>query len=462
MTDQGPSAEVSLPDTFDAGDSMLMRPSTEKGVGKLRIPRRAPTEKPAKPVKAGAAERVARPAKVKKPSRFNSDPGVNNGPGAADGEKRAQRLDVTAGKAGDKKSNRPAWAQYEKSPKKGEVAESIRSLGIMLTSSRGETVPLATLAEQYKGTELGGAYGRIYQAVQSGSKDLAEAFRAEEKLFPKIIGDLLVVGTRSGTSAINLQKAADILDEGQDLMQKIKSAVMQPAILLGVIIAFLYAVIFFILPVFADMFKGMGKPLPPLSQAIMIGGNVIAYGGAAIVVIIIAWSIYYKGWGKNILALRIKMGRMQFGIPVLGEVFRSQRLTQLFSILSGLLSVGMSERDALVTAAEASGNFALRDHIQKHIIEMDRGTVDFADIADGFLVPLQAGFMLRNGFDAGAEVRALEDLTNMYRRDANKKAENLTQALEPIANGAVGLIFALVIIATYLPVYDMFLGMTEV
>jgi type IV pilus assembly protein PilC len=427
-----------------------MRPRTAKGVGKLRLPRKPPKKK--KTVPAGGPS-------VKKPM-FSSEPGINTGADAA-GPKRSQRLDATAGDV-KKKSLRPEWAQYEKGPKKGEVAESIRSLGIMLTSSRGETVPLATLAEQYKGTELGAAYGRIYQGVQSGQADLAEAFKAEEKLFPKIIGDLLVVGTRSGTSAVNLQKAADILDEGQDLTQKIKSAVMQPAILMGVIILFLYSVIFFILPVFADMFKSFGKPLPPMSQAIMTAGNVMAYGGAATVVLVVAWTVYYKAWGKNILSLRIRLGKMQFGIPVLGGVFRSQRLTQLFSILSGLLSVGMSERDALVTAAEASGNLAVRDHIQKHIIEMDRGTVDFADISDGFLIPLQAGFMLRNGFDSGAEVRALEDLTNMYRRDANKKAENLTQALEPIANGAVGLIFALVIVATYLPVYDMFLGMTEV
>ncbi len=359
-------------------------------------------------------------------------------------------------------SRRPKWLQFEKSAKKGEVADAVRSLGIMLSTSRGETVPLATLAEQYKGTELGNAFGRIYEAVQSGQSDLAEAFRNEEKIFPKIVGDLLVVGTRSGTAAINLQKAADILDEGQDLIQKIKSAVMQPAILLVVIIAFLYAVIFFILPVFANMFKSFGKPLPPLSQAVMTSGNVLAYLGLVVIVASVGWAIYYKNFGKNNLALRIKMGRLQLRLPILGQVFRSQRLTQVFSILSGLLSVGMSERDALETAAEACGNFAVREHLQKHISRMDQGNADFAAIADGFLIPLSAGFMLRNGFDAGSEVKALEDLTKVYRRDATKRADNLTNALEPIANGVVGLIFALVLIAVYLPVYQLFLGMTQV
>jgi type IV pilus assembly protein PilC len=361
-----------------------------------------------------------------------------------------------------KRDWRPAFLQYEKNVKKSEVADAVRSLGLMLSTSRGETGPLATLAEQYKGTTLGSAFERIYTHVQSGSMSMAAAFAEEEKVFPKIVGDLLLVGSRSGASAANLQKAADILDEGQDLTQKIKSALTQPAVLLGIIIIFLYAVILFVLPIFNTMFASFGKPLPPLSKAVIVAGNVLLWVGGAVVVLAGAWTIYWARWGKHILGLRIWLGRAQLKVPVIGKVIRSQRLTQIFSILSGLLSVGMSEREALETAADASGNAAVKDHLQKHLVLMDRGTKDFADLADGFLIPLAAGFMLRNGFDSGAEIQALDGLTTQYRRDANKKAENLTTAIEPIANALVGVIFAAVIISVYLPVYSMISGLTEV
>lgn len=377
--------------------------------------------------------------------------------------KKQARANVRLDQRQEERSSwRPKWLDHERNNKKGEIAEAVRSLGIMLSTSRGETLPLLTLAEQYKGSVLGNAFGRIYTSVASGQETLAGAFAAEPKVFPKIVADLLFVGSRSGTSAMNLQKAADIMDEGQDLLQKIRSALMQPAILLAVIVAFLYAVILFILPVFGQMFASFGKPLPPLSQAIMTGGNILAWAGLGVVVAVVLWLVYYRLWGRDILALRIWLGRTQLRLPVIGKVFRAQRLTQVFSILSGLLSVGMSEKESLETAAEASGNYAFRDHITRHIEEMDRGTVDFADLADGFMIPLSAGFMLRNGFDSGAEVQALNDLTKVYKRDANKRADNLTNALEPIANGAVGVVFAVVIIATYLPVYDLFLGLTQV
>jgi type IV pilus assembly protein PilC len=367
---------------------------------------------------------------------------------------------VRMGEADSNDSWRPKFLQYEKNVKKSDVADAVRSLGIMLATSRGETGPLKTLADQYRGTTLGSAWARIFTAVQSGQTDLATAVRMEDKVFPRIVGDLLAVGARSGNSAENLQKAAEILDESADLLQKIKQSVIQPAILLGVIIAFLYAVILFVLPVFSSMFESFGKELPPLSKAVLAAGDILIWMGIVNTVLLGGWYFYYKRWGRHILALRIYLGRVQLKIPVLGQVLRAQHLTQMFSILSGLLSVGLNERQALVTAADASSNAAVKDHIQNHIIDMDRGSASFADLADGFLVPLQAGYMLANGFNSGAEVKALDDLARVYQRDAKRRAENLTTALEPLSNGIVGVIFAGVLIACYLPVYDLFVGLT--
>lgn len=447
---------------FDPTDVPLVEPADEA----LPSRRARRAEKPPKPEKPAREPKVKaeRPPKEKKSAKkpFFTDANLDG----FGGKKKGQLPDVVVNEdeeeADGKKSRRPKWAQYERNPKKGEVAESIRSLGVMLSTSRGETIPLATLAEQYKGTELGSAYGRIYNVVQSGQMDLAEAFAAESKMFPKVVADLLLVGVRSGNASDNLLRAADILDEGADLNAKIKAAVLQPAILLTVIIIFMYAVILFFLPPFAEMFKAFGKPLPPLSQGIMVGGNVFAWVGVAAVALILLWIVYYKVWGKHVHHLRLWLGKLQLRVPVVGKVVQAQRLTQSFATLSGLLSVGLSERDALLTAAEACPNYALKTHFREHAALMDTGKYEFADVADGRLIPLQVGFMLRNGFDAGQEVRAIDDLTSLYRREANKKATNLTQAMEPIANGLVSFIMGLVVVATYLPVYDLFTTMSAV
>jgi type IV pilus assembly protein PilC len=362
----------------------------------------------------------------------------------------------------EKVSRRPQWLEFDKNVKPVEVAESLRILALMLETARGETRPLATLAEQYKKTELGNAYARMYQLVASGQKSFSAAMREEEKIFPRIVADLLHVGAQSGAEAVNLKKGAEIMLEGQDLKQKIKSATMQPIILFTVIILFLYAVILFVLPVFADMFESLGKPLPPLSQFVMDLGTGLIWVGAIAIVSGISWFIYYKFWGRYNERLRMKLGRMSVKVPILGKVLQSQRLVQVFSILSGLLEVGMSDREALKTAAEASSNAAYKYHLLAHIRRMDNGTSDFAGVADGYLIPPSAGFIMRNGFDSGSEIKALANLTDFYRREAHKRTENLTTALQPIANGAVGLIMVLVIVSTYLPIYDMFLGLTEV
>jgi type II secretory pathway component PulF len=462
-------AEEELPSRRARRAEKEPKPAREPKAPREPKPPREPKVKAEKPAKEPRAPKEPKPPREPKPAK---EPRQKKAPIFGEpnldgfgGKKKGQLPDVSKVEEEEPqegKRRRPKWAQYERNPKKGEVAESIRSLGVMLSTSRGETIPLATLAEQYKGTELGSAYGRIYNVIQSGQMDLAEAFSAESRIFPKVVADLLLVGVRSGNAADNLQRAADILDEGADLNAKIKAAVLQPAILLGVIIIFMYAVIFFFLPPFAQMFKAFNKPLPPLSQAIMVGGNVFAWVGVALVFLSFLWFIYYKVWGKHVHHLRLWLGKAQLGVPVIGKVVQSQRLTQTFATLGGLLSVGLSERDALITAAEACPNYALKTHLRDHATAMDTGKFEFADVADGKLIPLQAGFMLRNGFDAGQEVRSINDLASMYRRDANKRAANLTQAMEPIANGLVSLVMAVVVIATYLPVYDLFSTMSAV
>lgn len=362
----------------------------------------------------------------------------------------------------EKVSRRPKWLQYDANVKPEEVAESVRILALMLETARGETRPLATLAEQYKKTELGNAYARMYSLVASGQSSFADAMRQEEKIFPRIVADLLHVGAQSGAEAVNLKKGAEIMLEGQDLKQKIKSATTQPLILFTVIILFLYAVILFVLPVFEDMFATMGKPLPPLSQFVMDLGDGLIWVGAIGLFLGLSWTVYYKVWGRWNEKLRIKLGRMSVKLPIMGKVLQSQRLVQVFSILSGLLEVGMSDRDSMRTAAEASSNAAYKYHLLTHIRRMDLGMTDFAGVADGELIPLSAGFIMRNGFDSGSEIHALVNLTDFYRREAKKRTDNLTEALQPLANGMVGLIMILVIVSTYLPIYDMFLGLTEV
>lgn len=470
--DSAPSAavDVSTKDQAKAAKELAKQQARQ---AKEQAKEKAQRDKPVK-------ERAEKPAKEAKPTDPNKDR-AKAAKLASVAEKHRKKLeereasvkvqedkilrelvDKAAKPKKEKVSRRPAFLDYDKNVKPPEVAESIRILALMLETARGETRPLATLAEQYKKTELGNAYGRMYQLVASGQKSFASAMREEEKIFPRIVADLLHVGAQSGAEAINLRKGAEIMLEGQDLKQKIKSATMQPLILFTVIILFLYAVILFVLPVFADMFATLGKPLPPLSQFVMDLGTGLIWVGAIGIVLGVSWGVYYKFWGRHNEKLRLKLGRFSVKLPILGKVLQSQRLVQVFSILSGLLEVGMSDREALKTAAEASSNAAYKYHLLAHIRRMDNGTSDFAAVADGYLIPLSAGFIMRNGFDSGSEIHALSNLTDFYRREANKRTENLTTALQPIANGAVGLIMVLVIVSTYLPIYDMFLGLTEV
>jgi len=335
-----------------------------------------------------------------------------------------------------------------------DIAEAVRSLGIMLEASSDEVGAIDVLGNQYEGTKLGDAFDTIANRLEAGETTLAEAVAAE-KVFPPIVGKLLTVGSVSGTSAPNLKRAADIMENGHDLMQKVRTALTEPAGMLAAIIAFLYYDILVILPSFRTMFESLGRPIPPASQALEIAGNVLLFGGGFVIVAAFSWWAYYINAGRENPKVRVWWGRMILRLPVLGKTLRAQYLSQTFAILHTLAEVGMSEREALITVADASPNWAVRQRFLDHAAAMSDGLVDFPDIADGEIVPRTTEFMLRAGFDAGEKLETLGNVARALRREAEKRTENLTTALGPIANGVVSAVFVLVMLAIYLPVYDL-------
>jgi len=347
-------------------------------------------------------------------------------------------------------------AKRKRPPKirKSDVAESVRSLGIMLEASTDELGAVDTLATQYVDTALGDAFDGIASDLETGSKDLAQAVAAQS-IFPPIVGKLLTVGSKSGTSSKSLQRAADIMDAGQDLMQKIRGAVLEPAGMLAAILIFLYYDIIGVLPQFRTMFAQLGRPLPLTSQILEIAGYVLIVAGVLTVIGSISWAAYYNNKGRHDPKVRVAVGRLMLRLPVVGPTLRAQYLSQTFTIIHNLAEVGMGERDSLITAAEASSNWALRNRLEVHAAAMETGAVEFPDVADGEIVPATAGFMLRSGFASGSKTKTLANVADAFRRDAVKRTENLTTALGPIANGVVSIVFVLVMLAIYLPVYDL-------
>lgn len=341
---------------------------------------------------------------------------------------------------------------------KQDVADSIRSLAMMLTVQRGELTPVRTLASQYDGTKLGAAYARVAERIGEGVP-FAEAL-ATEDVFPAVVRRLVVVGARTGNPGPHLTKAADLLDETLEISSKVRSALLEPAILGVGVLIFFSAMITWAVPQMIDVFSSTGATVPTLSKIALAIANVMQValpilGAVALGV----WGWWWKS-GRHRDALRARLDSWTLRLPIVGPLKRDAALANCLAVLAALVELGISERDALNTAAEGCDNRAVGAHLRQHAREITAGNMSFSDIADGRLIPLPVGAVLEAAASSGYLSVGLTHVADTYRRSSRTKSDNLSTALGPAANIVVGSLFAGAVIIIYVPMYSMFTAMT--
>lgn len=343
--------------------------------------------------------------------------------------------------------------------KKQDVADSIRSLAMMLTVQRGELLPVLTLADQYAGTKIGAAYERVGQRIQEGVP-FAVAF-GEEDTFPAVARRLVGVGARTGSAGPHLRKAADLLDESLDTAAKVRSALLEPTVLGVGIVIFFIAMVTWAVPQMVEVFASMGAELPALSQlALTISGILQIVIPAVVISGLVAW-VWWRKVGRKSEPLRARLDRALLRIPLLGSLRRDAAIANSMSVLEALIGLGIPERDALITAADGSDNRAYGALLREHAQALTAGEVRFADLADGDLFPLAVGNVLEAAASSGSLAVGLEHIADVYRRSASVKANNLSTAIGPAANVVVGALFFGAVLVVYLPMYSMFTAVTS-
>lgn len=341
---------------------------------------------------------------------------------------------------------------------KQDVADSVRSLAMMLSVQAGELVPLTTLADQYAGTRLGAAYQQVADDVAAGTP-FATAL-ARQEVFPPVVTRLVGVGARAGDTVPYLTKAADLLDEGLETTGKVKSALLEPA-LLGVGVAvFFVAMVTWAVPQMVDVFAQTGAQLPALTVLAMQVSKVAQLVVPLLAVAALSAWVWWRKVGRRNAAARAAADGFVLKVPVIGRLKRDAALANSLAVLAALTELGIGERDALLTAADGCDNQALARHLRRHADKVVAGASTFADLSDGILVPLPVGAVLSAAGNAGRLPVGLAHVAAVYRQTARRKADNLSTALSPVANIVVGALFAGAVIVVYVPMYSLFSAMT--
>lgn len=334
-----------------------------------------------------------------------------------------------------------------------DVGRFTRQFSAMTSAGLTLVQCLDILASQSENKQLAAAVKQISTDIQGGST-LADALMKHPAIFNTLYCNMVSAGEASGSLDVVLARLADYQEKADALRRKIKGAMTYPIILLVVAIGATTAMLTFIVPTFAQMFSDMGGSLPLPTQIVMNVSTFLQKYFFLILLVVIGMTVgfnyYYKTENGKFVIDNIKLK-----LPLFGDLERKSSISRFAQTLSTLLNSGVTILDALSITAKTAGNKVLEKGIFKTLEKITGGLTIAEPLKETGVFPPMVIHMISVGEKTGGLAEMLEKIAQFYEEEVNSAVDALTSIIEPVMLVVMGGVIGSVLIAMYLPMFDM-------
>tara|TARA_R110001592_G_scaffold59905_4_gene182057 strand:- start:6632 stop:7852 length:1221 start_codon:yes stop_codon:yes gene_type:complete len=382
----------------------------------------------------------------------NKTSGVVNGANMAVVKAQLRKQGVKPSKV--KKQSSSLGAKKGKKITPFDIAIFTRQLATMMKAGVPLIQSFDIVADGLENPTLRDLVLEIKNDVAAGN-NFAGALRKHPKQFDDLFCNLVDSGEKSGALETMLDRVANYLEKSETLKKKVKKAMSYPIAV--VVVAFIVTTILLVkvVPTFDAMFKGFGADLPAFTQFVVkLSEWMQEYW--LIAIISIAATIYiFKEAKVRSEAFRDWLDRFMLKLPVVGEIIDKSSVARFGRVLSTTFAAGVPLVDALDSVAGATGNVVYRKAVFKIRDEVSSGTqLQFSMKATG-VFPSMAVQMVAIGEESGALDAMLDKVATHFEDEVDNLVDNMTSLMEPIIMSILGVLIGGLIIAMYLPIFQM-------
>jgi type IV pilus assembly protein PilC len=279
--------------------------------------------------------------------------------------------------------------------------------------------------------------------------------RDHPKYFDDLYCDLVASGEQSGSLETIYDRIATYKEKAEALKAKIKKAMTYPIAVLVIAAVVTSILLIFVVPVFQEIFAGFGAELPAFTQFVVgISDFMVAYWYLGLAGII-AFIFLFKQAHQKSQKLRDQVDRTILKLPVVGDVLKKAAVARYARTLSTTFAAGVPLIDALESAAGAAGNAVFRDAILEVRNEVTSGMQMNLAMRNCSIFPDMVIQMVAIGEESGAVDDMLSKVANVYEAEVDNAVDNLTAVLEPLIMAVLGVVIGGLIIAMYLPIFQL-------
>ena len=328
-----------------------------------------------------------------------------------------------------------------------------RQFATMINSGLPLVQSLDILGEQTENQALAKVLGEVLYDVESGHT-LADALGRHPKVFTELFVNMVAAGEAGGILDTILLRLATFLEKNDALVRKIKGAMIYPAVIFSVAGMAIVILLIFVIPTFQTMFESAGIPLP-LPTRIVIGMSQFLQSFWWAVLIGIIGSVVAIRQIYTTDGGRLFIDRLMLALPILGDLQRKAAVARFTRTLGTLVSSGVSILEGLEITAKTAGNRVIHDAVMSSRASIAGGETIAGPLKESGVFPPMVVQMINVGEQTGGLDTMLTKIADFYDDEVDAAVEALLAAMEPIMIVVLGVVVGGMIVAMYLPIFDM-------
>ena len=354
-----------------------------------------------------------------------------------------------------KKSSGGGISLFKKKVKPEDVVIFSKQFATMVKAGLPILNVLSMLRDQLEHPELKIIVEDIRKSLEGGIT-LSKCFEKYPKIFDNVYINLIKAGEASGKLDVFLMKLVDSLEKREKVKKKIKSALTYPVVMFVVAITVMVFMLIKVVPIFAEMYEGMGVALPTPTAVIMNASNFMrGTGGLMLAIFSVTGFVIFKYLTTKIPAIRYKWHGRVLKMPVFGDMILKSLIARISLIMGNLSSAGVNLLESIEIAKQVSNN----DVVTQALENVKKGVFSGDTLTKLFLkeptFPPTFSQLISVGEQTGNLDEMFTSVANYFEEEFDTAVDNMSSLIEPIMIVFMGTMIGGLMIAMYSPIFNV-------
>jgi len=312
---------------------------------------------------------------------------------------------------------------------------------------------LTALAEETLNKYFKGVIENVGSDVAQG-QSLADAMGKHPRAFNQFYVSLIRVGEASGRLPEILNQLATYLEKTAQLRRKILGALSYPVVILSLTMVILSIMVFYVAPIFEDVYKRANASLPLPTQILLtVSRGARANIPVTLLLLMGVGTLGYMGARTPTGRRLLDAGKLR--LPLFGPLIRKAILAKVCRTLATLINSSVPVLEALDITASAAGNCIIEAAIRRTAEEVKGGGTIASALRRSGHFPSMLVQMIVTGEETGKLSELLNKTALYYEQQVDTMVDALSSLLEPLLIAVVGTVAGGIILALYLPIFNL-------